>query len=190
MITTTVQLTPNSFVFVNANNTTLIFPSEPENCCFGDVIYVYVMGDGATTSSTFNLQASGFPVAVGGGVAELDWTSDGIIIGSFNSAGLKTIINAGDFWMVADFTGALTTNPNIDNDGDGFTEAQGDCNDNDSSIFPGATEICGDGIDQDCDGIDLMIVVMKITTVTALQKIAQGDCNDNDSTIYPGATEV
>ena len=184
----TVQLTPNSFVFVNANNTTLIFPSEPENCCFGDVIYVYVMGDGATASSAFNLQASGFPVAVGGGVAELDWTSDGIIIGSFNSAGLKTIINVGDFWMVADFEGALTTNPNIDDDGDGFTENQGDCNDNDATIYPGAPEICDDGIDQDCNGSDLNCGDVDNDGDGFTEN--QGDCNDNDSSIYPGATEI
>lgn len=41
-----------------------------------------------------------------------------------------------------------------DNDGDGFTPNEGDCNDNDSSIHPGATDPEGDGIDQDCDGID------------------------------------
>ena len=42
----------------------------------------------------------------------------------------------------------------IDNDGDGFTENY-DCNDADSSIHPGATDECGDGIDQDCSGADV-----------------------------------
>ena len=51
--------------------------------------------------------------------------------------------------------GAGGPEPDVDNDGDGFTIAQGDCNDNDSGVFPGATEICGDGIDQDCNGSDL-----------------------------------
>jgi len=43
----------------------------------------------------------------------------------------------------------------VDNDGDGFTEINGDCDDNNNMIFPGAPEICGDGIDQDCNGSDL-----------------------------------
>jgi len=42
-----------------------------------------------------------------------------------------------------------------DNDGDGYTENGGDCDDSMGSIHPGAAEICGDGTDQDCDGSDL-----------------------------------
>jgi hypothetical protein len=47
-------------------------------------------------------------------------------------------------------------NQNIDNDFDGFSENSGDCDDSDSSIYPGAIEVCGDGIDQDCDGSDTL----------------------------------
>ena len=52
----------------------------------------------------------------------------------------------------------------IDVDGDGYGDpASGDCchseldcNDNDPGIHPGAIEICGDDIDQNCDGLDLL----------------------------------
>ena len=38
-----------------------------------------------------------------------------------------------------------------DADGDGVNVPE-DCNDADASIFPGAPESCGDGVDRDCDG--------------------------------------
>lgn len=37
----------------------------------------------------------------------------------------------------------------VDNDGDGYWGSD-DCNDDDNTIHPWATELCGDGIDQDC----------------------------------------
>ncbi|PID71638.1 MAG: hypothetical protein CSB34_06115 [Desulfobulbus propionicus] len=43
----------------------------------------------------------------------------------------------------------------LDIDGDGYSINQGDCDDEDNQIHPGATDICGDGVDQDCSGGDL-----------------------------------
>lgn len=41
-----------------------------------------------------------------------------------------------------------------DADGDGFSVAQGDCNDADETVFPGAEDPVGDGLDTDCDNED------------------------------------
>ncbi len=40
-----------------------------------------------------------------------------------------------------------------DRDGDGYTDAEGDCDDSDDDVSPGATEILGNGVDDDCDGV-------------------------------------
>ncbi len=39
-----------------------------------------------------------------------------------------------------------------DGDGDGYAADQGDCDDADPRIHPGAVEICGDDLDSDCSG--------------------------------------
>lgn len=110
----------------------------------------------------------------------------------------------------------------VDNDGDGYgnaaspgTEVPGscgagfasnnfDCNDGDFSTNPGATEIPGDGVDQNCDGFDACYADSDVdgyggsTVVTGIDLTCTGvgesptntDCNDADPSVNPGASEI
>src|SRR5262249_51534762 len=40
-----------------------------------------------------------------------------------------------------------------DGDGDGMTQCDNDCDDRNPAIHPGAPEVCGDQIDNNCDGM-------------------------------------
>jgi len=77
--------------------------------------------------------------------------------------------------------------PNFDHDGDGYATEDGDCDDDDLMVFPGAEDTWYDGIDQDCDGwsdydADLDGFDSDLFGGT--------DCNDDDMEINTDATEI
>ncbi len=87
-----------------------------------------------------------------------------------------------------------------DGDLDGYTVDAGattcsptadlDCDDTDPLIHPGADEICGDGIDQDCSGGDLACSGADLDNDGDGFTGNQGDCLDTDPNVYPGAVEI
>jgi hypothetical protein len=73
-----------------------------------------------------------------------------------------------------------------DDDDDGFSNADGDCDDDNGAAYPGATEVC-DGFDTDCDG-DLPEGEQDNDYDGWL--VCEGDCDDSDENVYPGADEI
>ncbi len=72
-----------------------------------------------------------------------------------------------------------------DSDGDGYSPADGDCNDSNPDVNPGAVDDTCDGVDNDCSGrIDDAFDTDEDNWTTCA-----GDCDDSDSTTYPGAPE-
>ena len=108
-----------------------------------------------------------------------------------------------------------------DNDGDGYGELNSlpipnltstcpagyadnnfDCDDSDGWINPYSNEIPGDGVDQDCDGVELCFVdsdgdgygsdiLYESDNLTCYEGADNPyDCDDYDADTYPGAVEV
>jgi hypothetical protein len=84
--------------------------------------------------------------------------------------------------------------PDADGDGHARPECDGDdCNDADAAVHPGAPEVCGDGVDQDCSGDDLACPCENPDQdgdgYTAV-RCGGDDCDDTDPTVHPGATDI
>ena len=94
----------------------------------------------------------------------------------------------------------------LDEDDDGFLSTE-DCDDNDATIYPAATEIC-DGVDNDCDNeIDEGVTTTyyrdddedgfgnsdaPVESCSAPEGTVpnSNDCDDSNSAVYPSAPEV
>jgi serine protease len=73
----------------------------------------------------------------------------------------------------------------LDNDGDGWTTCEADCDDAAAAVYPGAAEACGDMIDNNCDaGIDEGCVECPDNDGDGWST-CDGDCNDGDRHVNP-----
>ncbi|MFH1468515.1 MAG: MopE-related protein [Pseudomonadota bacterium] len=102
----------------------------------------------------------------------------------------------------------VSTDLDCDDSHEGWsTDPTTDCADGNGARYPGATEVVGDRIDQDCDGYDACYedadgdgYRTDVTIVTtdsdctdpgeAGSATPGDDCDDSDATVNPGATEI
>ena len=101
---------------------------------------------------------------------------------------LFTVRNSAEYEATASTYFDVIALVDIDNDGDGFSENQGDCDDENPTTAPGATEI-PNNVDDNCDGrIDEGTTRYDDDGDGFTEE--QGDCDDANFQLNPAATEV
>ncbi|MGB1247682.1 MAG: MopE-related protein [Chitinophagales bacterium] len=106
---------------------------------------------------------------------------DNNCVGGIDEGGLNTYYADTDNDNYGDPNGAtmMACNPPA-----GFVLDNTDCDDTNPAINPGATEIGGNGTDEDCDGFDAVVDLDGDNFTNDV------DCDDNNNTVYPGAPEL
>jgi len=108
---------------------------------------------------------NGWPILFHQGPGETEWQRDtgSRIVGSTADAVLVRVNTVGLFT-------AVYMTPVLDNDGDSYSVADGDCNDDDPEIYPGHMEICDNQADDNCDGrIDENCIAIETVLVNGLE---------------------
>lgn len=107
----------------------------------------------------------------------------------FNDIDGDGTIGGGEILFALQVTADLRPELFVDDDNDGLTEMQGDCDDTDPTIHPGVLDICGDSINQDClPGESLCPEDIDDDNDNYTEN--QGDCDDTDNSINPGIIET
>jgi len=149
----------------------------------------------AGLASSFNDCADDNPNVYPGAVEQ---TADGVDQDCDNQE-LCYIDGDDDSWGVAQ----TTLSSDLTCTGPGLASRVLDCDDTDNERFPGNVETPANGVDNDCDNLELCYVdddnddFGSSATTPSASLICQGanvapvdgDCDDNDVDAYPGATE-
>ena len=139
------------------------------------------------------------------GDLQVVWSSDldGVLFdGAPDSTGAlsftETSLSAGEHLLTLEVTDArsnvercttgLTIDACTDDDGDGITTCDGDCDDGDATVNPEALEVL-DGKDNDCDGEVDEETDLVDDDGDGFSEV-DGDCDDTDPAVNPDAIEV
>ena len=164
----------------SANNVTVtLYNDGTANFSYGDLS----MADGIV----------GFSCGFAGDVVEADLTDYELLpnawaIGQGTETAVYEVFTVGNANDLENEALDFCLSAGDDLDGDGWTDTCGDCDDSAADIFPGSPDICGDSIDQDCDGVADNADLDEDGEID----VACGgvDCDDSDELINTGATEI
>lgn len=153
-------------------------------------------------SPAFGLSSVSAEVAAGGSV-EVE-----VSFSPTDESPYSTLVTAtaGEVGAAAEVRGEGVSGELEDLDGDGFSASDGDCNDEDDTVYPEAPELC-DGLDNDCDsiadedsptwypdgdgdGFGGTGTPLEVCDPGAGYALVSGDCDDTDTSINPNAPEL
>lgn len=80
--------------------------------------------------------------------------------------------------------------PYIDSDGDGYTLEEGDCNDNDPTVYPGAVDLPGDDVLNDCSNATLDLAPVAIIQLIGASTGCQSFVLDGSQSYDPEGRPV
>ena len=78
--------------------------------------------------------------------------------------------------------------PCLDEDNDGFTTCEGDCEDHSADAYPGGVEQ-PDGLDNDCNGVRDEGTILYDDDGDGFSEL-DGDCDDQNPHFHPGVTDI
>ncbi len=207
-VSDTVSLNITVLPIPNISAALFTSPSGVTQICEDDIstLFQFFSVDGATNyNATWALDSvsTGIPAILGQSISltdlpgalgylqieivPLDLCASGIVYsnGITIAPNLNYYLDAdGDGYGDINGTPIFTCNP-----GPGYVTDATDCDDANAAINPGAAEICGDNLDNDCNS------VIDDGPCPGVDADGDGypypeDCNDSDPSINPGATEI
>ena len=100
----------------------------------------------------FSLNDSPDGMAIDSASGLITWTPDSDQVGSHDV--VIQVTDAKGLTASHAYTLTVLATEMVDRDGDSYSQNEGDCDDSNAEIHPGAFDVAGNGVDENCDGSD------------------------------------